>query len=341
MSEWWRPRRHWERPPGRFLPATYDAHLPLVSSEAQKKIARAWCGTEAYGWKKAECTAGVLRTLEDPAKVRRLVDSLGPYEKKALGLLRSLGGEAAGREFAFEVASLGIEPPDRSSGYGGEAGVARLLNPLIGHGLLLPRWREDRGSWLGGDPRVGYQDTPERVFSDERILRAVEPVAPEPLAVHAVEGPSEGRWRRPGEALLPFLSLAQALARVGPLQTRSHGGPTPAAWRRLSKETVRIAKEDAPLPRTLALALATGLAEFDPFDRRISLSKDARDRLRRPYAEQARGWFDALRSHSALAAEALGTGGGGDLPAEAGGLRGFPFDLDDSAESLAHSLSLR
>ncbi|HET6201653.1 MAG TPA: hypothetical protein VFI25_02495 [Planctomycetota bacterium] len=345
MSGWWRPRRRWERPSARFLPATYEAHLPLVNSEALKRIARAWCGSDANRWRKEECVAALLRWLDDPSKVRRLLDSLGPYERKALGILRALGGEADEEEYALEVASLGIEPPRYQFGWRSslrDTKTARLLNPLIGHGFLLPRWREDRVPSSGGEPLLDYYHAAGSVFSDERILRAVEPIAPAPLPVSPVEGPAEGRWRRPAEALLPVVSLVQAMRRVGPLQTRANGAPTPPAWRRLSKEVARTSEEEAAsLPRTFALSLATGLAEFDPFERRILLSRDADARLRRPFPELARSWVEALRAHSSFSTRVPRTGGEGDAFDEETGLREFSFDLDDSSEGLPHAMSLR
>ncbi|MGH7149816.1 MAG: hypothetical protein ACREIU_03920, partial [Planctomycetota bacterium] len=115
----------------------------------------------------------------------------------------------------------------------------------------------------------------------------------------------------------------------------------PPAWRRLSKEIARISKEEAgSLPRTVALAIATGLAEFDPYERRIFLLRDADARLRRPFPEQARTWLDALRAHSSFAARETRTEGE-EVGSEETDLGGYSFGLDDSSESLPHAMTLR
>jgi XPB/Ssl2-like helicase family protein len=336
LSGWGRGRRG---RPGRWLPPTHEAHLPLLDSEALKRIARFWCGGDAARWRKEECVAQVLRSLGDPAKVRRLLDS-GPYARKALGILRALGGEAEARECAIEIAALGLEPPPgrfESHWRHGQTLATRLLNPLIAYGLLLPRWREGRSSSFGMDPLLGDFHEHGRYFSDERILREVEPVAPSPLPLAPVEGSPAGKWRRPAEVLLPLATLARALSRGGEMHARATGAPTPSAWRRLSKE-VEVPEEEASLARMFALALATGLAEFHEYERTIRLARNVEDLLRRPIPEQARGWFEALRAHPSFASRVpWETPAGIDEDPDAR----FPLDGEDSWESLPHAIALR
>src|SRR2546430_14812288 len=58
-------------PPPRPLRLSYATHLPRLSAETLKRLARMWVGREASRLNKQACIQAICQGLTDPAAVRR------------------------------------------------------------------------------------------------------------------------------------------------------------------------------------------------------------------------------------------------------------------------------
>src|SRR5437870_12506973 len=95
-------------PPPRPLRLSYATHLPRLSAETLKRLARMWVGREASRRNKEACIQASCQGLTDPAAVRRVIADLPDVERAGLGLLKRYGQAVPTEVLATEVLMLSL-----------------------------------------------------------------------------------------------------------------------------------------------------------------------------------------------------------------------------------------
>src|SRR5438093_4716996 len=125
-------------PPPRPLRLSYATHLPRLSAETLKRLARMWAGREASRLNKEACIQAICQGLTDPAAVRRVIADLSDFERAGLGLLKRYGQSAPTEVLATELLMLGLPSEDHRahhaswSARGG--GDYKVMNGLLHSG---------------------------------------------------------------------------------------------------------------------------------------------------------------------------------------------------------------
>ena len=287
-----------------LLPLVYEEHLPRFNATVLKRLARVWGGKEASKLNKDDCIRTIVQALAKPAIVRAVVDDLSAFEKAALGLLKFHGQTAPTREFAMQLLMLGLPFDDSSASYrygsyGGDSYAA--LNQLLNKGLLVLRDWEDTYGYHSGPTISEYYYRPE-VFTDLRLLTLLEPVPPVPLELLPVTGVGAGRAKQPGEVVLRFIAMAEALRKIGRIDLTKKGRPTKPFLTKLTKTLGwgDLQTTDTPLPDAalffFVLFDRAGFLRRLP-DSTVGLDSSLGKTLDSPYEAQASTW---ARAYSGL-----------------------------------------
>ena len=274
-------------------PATCLARL---NADRLKKIARLWVGKDANKLNKEGALRAVTHGLGDPRAIRAVVAGLSDFERTGLGLIKARGGHAVyteelvGELLMFDLPFAGKEH------YGGyHDGVGThfgSVNALLDTGLII---RID-----GSGERITRYEPGLGVYSDAKVLAAVDPLVPKPLAIEPRPGPPAGSVRRPTEVLLECLALARVLSAVPPIPLTARGLRSKSALARIGKPLGW--KEHAVSLRNalgfyLSLFEAAGLLREVPEERCLALDRaHAEALLAEPYPEQTRRWARAYRA---------------------------------------------
>jgi hypothetical protein len=306
MSAWWSQGR-----PGgasEVRPQDYLSCVSKLGSADIKRIARLWVGPAAYKATKDACFAGIRAALDDPERVRGLVARLSEFEQAALGVLKARGGCTPPDDLASELAAPGLEgPPSLRRLRHGSGGPYDLLNELLDKGLILAV--SPGSGWnrpvFHIDP--SYYGVPEMVFSDRRLLAAVEAVPPRPLELPSLPAVGASWMRRPGEVMLDFLGVLGAVRRWGDLPTNKTGLLSAAAMKRLTKALGWEGRDEGrrdtpgivcPAPFYLQVLQALGLVVQEPATGHLRVSPEGGGCVERPFREQAKAWVNAYRNLS-------------------------------------------
>ena len=287
----------------KLLPLVYEKHLPRFNANVLKRLARVWVGKEATKLNKDSCIQAIIQALAKPATVRAVVSDLSAFEKAALGLLKFHGQTAPTREFAMQLLMLGLPFDDSASyGYGSYGGDSyAALNQLLNKGLLVLRDWEDTYGYHSGPTISDYYYRPE-VFTDLRLLASLEPVPPVSLDLLPVTGVGAGRAKQPGEAVLRFIAMAEALRKIGRIDLTKKGRPSKPFLTKLTKRLGwgDLQTTDTPLPDAalffFTLFDRAGFLQRLP-DSSVGLDPDISKTFDSPYEAQASTW---VRAYSAL-----------------------------------------
>jgi hypothetical protein len=178
--------------------------------------------------------------------------------------------------------------------YGAEDAHYSGVNALLNTGLLI---RLD-----GSGQPIGRYSPSLAVFADKRVLAAIEPVPPKPLAIKPVAQEAAGWVRRPGEVLLRLVALVQALRDVGGIALSAKGLRAKPAVAKLAKALGWNEEPATPAPTALADPLgfylslweAAGLLRAAPGTLLLMVDEPrAQAVLAQPFAEQAGQWARA------------------------------------------------
>ena len=293
-----------QRRTAKLLPLVYEEHLPRFSATVLTRLARVWVGKDATKLNKDGCRQTIIQALAKPATVRRVVSGLSAFEKAALGLLKFHGQTAPTREFAMQLLMLGLPFADSSSrygsgSYGGDSYVA--LNQLLNKGLLVLRDWEDTGGYPSGPTMSEYYYRPA-VFTDLRLLALLEPVPPVSLDLLPVAGVGAGRAKQPGEVVLRFIAMAEAVRKIGRIDLTKKGRPTRPFLTKLTKTLGWGDLQTTDTPLSDAARFFFGLFDCAGFlqrlpDSTVGLDPGISKTFDSPYEAQASTW---ARAYSAL-----------------------------------------
>lgn len=252
----WGSRRSYYVP--QPLPLDYGAHLAKYNADVVKRVARTWVGKDYGKLAKDACTRAIVSALTDPTAVERVVAGLSPFETAGLGLLKHYGQTAPTLAFAVELLMLGfpLQSREKQRGYGYHYGTSLVytgLNSLLSKGLALLR-DTDHGNGAGHTLEVDQYHFRPEVFADRHVLTGVAVVPPLPLPITPVADVGEsGLALQPAEVVLRFVSLAEALRKIGRIELTRKGRPAKPFLTKLGKalgwEATLDRTPDTPLPQ--------------------------------------------------------------------------------------------
>lgn len=278
------------------------ACLARLNADKLKKLARLWVGKDAYKMNKEASLRAVTHGRGDAGAIRAVLASLSDFERAGLWLIKARGWRTAyTEELAGELMMLGFPYKGQVDGrryfYSFEDSAHAAVNALLDTALIM---RAD-GS---GQHHSRYSPS-LAVFADAKVLAAVEPVAPKPLAIEPVPARAPGWLRRPGEVLLQLLAMRRALSEVPEIPLTARGLRAKPAISRLGKllgwTGAGAAAAPAPFPNELDFYLslfeAAGLLREMPGERLLRLDGLKADAaLAVPFTAQARRWARAYRA---------------------------------------------
>ena len=233
----------------RQMPAL-DSYLSGLNADKLKKLARLWVGKDVYKMNKDMALAAVRKCFDDADAIRAMVTRLSDFERAGLGLIKRRDGRLAYTEaLAGELLMLGLPFKGQRDGlhdyyYGAEDAHYSGVNALLDTGLLI---RLD-----GSGQPIGQYSSSLAVFADERVLAAIEPMSPQPLAIKPVAQDAAGWVRRPGEVSLRLVAFVQALRDVGGIALSAKGLRAKPAVAKLAKALGWNEEPATPAPTALA-----------------------------------------------------------------------------------------
>lgn len=263
----------------------FDADLSRVRADELKKMARMWGGNSLT--RKDQCLALIQQGLADPEKVRAAVATLLPWEANALALLKAAGGMLDGAALCVALRATGVHMPATRFPYGDDR--IDVLSVLIHRGLVLSA-HEHEPTYLQsyGSPNV---------YSDERLLAAVDAPKIIPFKIGPIPLPDTTIYRRPQSVALDLIGLLQAVENQGGIGLTQSGALRISDIRRLAKavgwaeETTKI--DGLAFPNlTMALVYALwhgGILKGD--GGRLAFAVPVNAFAARPYAGQVRQVF--------------------------------------------------
>lgn len=253
----------------------FDAYLAKMRVESLKSMARIWGGRSQM--RKAKCIETIVSGLADAHQVKAVVARLNSFERTVLALLKEMDGEAEVGALALAIRISVYEAPT-SQKYASDPAVS-LLEALIRRGLVM----SDNGSnYLFFSSHI-YSSEPRMVFSDERLLAAVETVEFVPFAISLTQAPLRTTARRPATVLLDIMELLLSIDELGGLPLTKSGTVRKNTLRKLmctlgwemdsfAIDWLTFPHPDLAFPATLQ---HSGLLVFDDEFLELGVSHDA------------------------------------------------------------------
>ncbi len=199
----------------------FDSYIGTANAEPLKKMARMWGGD--YKLRKAESIALICQGIANPKKVKEVVASLADYERTALALAKKMGGMIGIELLGLGLRASGVSiPPSKY-----DERLKDIVRPLVEKGLLL-----SNSSWslfsLDGYGR-------NEVFSDYRLLAAVDQLQCESLSLASTDNPAASTYRQGAVVALELIGILQALEKLGGLGLTKSGDVRVNDLRKLTK----------------------------------------------------------------------------------------------------------
>lgn len=230
----------------------FHLYLEQANVEALKKAARLWGGNSQL--RKAECIALICQGLANPQKVKEVVAALEPHERTALALSSHLGGVIGIEALGLGLRASGVPVP--ASKYFDQ--LKDLVRPLVEKGLFLCN-----SSW-GLFSLDGYEGN--EVFSDDRLLDAVEELKCEPLRLTPASNPNASTIRQGAVVSLELIGILQAIENLEGLGLTKSGEVRVNDLRKLTKalkwQNDKIAFDGMVFPQP-TLAWVSALTQAD------------------------------------------------------------------------------
>ncbi len=230
----------------------FPLYLEQANVEPLKKAARLWGGDAKL--RKAECIALLSQGLANPQKVREVVAALEPHERTALAIAKQMGGVIGIESLGLGLRASGVSiPPSRHHDQ-----FKDIVRPLVEKGLFLCN-----SSW-GLFSLDGYGV--DEIFSDYRLLDAVEKLECEPLSLVPTQNPSALTVRQGAVVSLELIGILQAIENLARLGLTKSGEVRVNDLRKLTKalkwQNEKIAIDGLEFPQP-TLALVSALYQAD------------------------------------------------------------------------------
>ncbi|MGB0384083.1 MAG: helicase-associated domain-containing protein [Ardenticatenaceae bacterium] len=264
------------------LPRYFDDYLPNINVKELKRMARLWGGLHLT--RKADFIGIIKAGLRDPFKVRQVVAQLTPFERDALGWLKKLGGKVEPSHLFFGLRASGIPVPEPEVRSYHREESKTLCVPLVKRGLLLvdsarePAYLSDFGH--------------VKVFSDDRLLAAVDEPQCRPLLLNPSVSPEGSIFRPAPTVMLDMIGFLQAIEDNHGVRLTKSGTIRVGDLRKLSRSR-GWQLEDTPINGmpfpTLALAFIKALRNVGLLTSKgqiLQLKESGSEFAKRPYTEQ-------------------------------------------------------
>ena len=192
------------------LSRRFDSYVPQVNADKLKKMVRAYGGDAKM--RKQECVDFLLAALADPERVSKAIESLEPFERLSLALVKQMGGAADYRAVGVGVLASGINVSIRMRRFNF---FDELATHLVERGILL-NGGYSVGSFYAGHGRV-------QLFSDPRLLAHVGPPQVETAGLPAAPTPTVTTVRMPPTVVLELIGFLQTLDSMNGLRLTQKG----------------------------------------------------------------------------------------------------------------------
>lgn len=205
----------------------FDPYLQGLRADELRQMARLW--VDRPPMRKNDCIALITAGLVDRASVCTAVAKLQPFERAALALARRHGGFIEANALRAELQMTGLALPDEQAhnpfiGYTNHA----LIQRLIRSGLFLAVSDRDHTFYTA----TFY--TRQVLFSDERLMAAVDGIECRSIEIQPVEPPLQ-LLRRPQTVLMDLIGFAQAVAGLGAISLTKAGAPRVSDLRKIAR----------------------------------------------------------------------------------------------------------
>ncbi|MDJ0576626.1 MAG: hypothetical protein QNJ65_15835 [Xenococcaceae cyanobacterium MO_234.B1] len=199
----------------------FDLYLAQENAEPLKRMARLWGGD--YKLRKAQSIALICQGLANPQKIKEVIASLTDYERTALAMAKQMGGMIGIETLGLGLRASGVSIPPSKYDYE----LKDLVRPLVEKGLFL-----SNSSW-GLFSLDGYGGN--EVFSDYRLLAAVDQLQCESLSLTSTDNPAASTYRQGAVVALELIGILQALEKLGGLGLIKSGDVRVNDLRKLTK----------------------------------------------------------------------------------------------------------
>ena len=186
----------------------FDSDLPKIGSDKIKLLAKLWGGNAKM--RKEECLACISAGLRDPERVRAAIESLQPWERNALALIKHMGGVITNHALKIGLLASGLHIR-RASSYRDE-----FVDDLFRRGLILAVHSYDP------EPSSSSYEN-SVVYSDERLLAHIGQPEYLPLEILPREMPGEIHYRRPSAVAMDIMGLLDAIDGMGGIKITQSG----------------------------------------------------------------------------------------------------------------------
>jgi hypothetical protein len=188
-----------------------DSLIPLADSADLKALAKLLGGSGSL--RKDECIRIVLAGLNQPEKVKVLLEHVAPFERATLALLNRLGGLVDERVLGVSLRTLGVPLPTSAER---RADDYDLIAALKRHGILF--YRDGRSRYGYGSSMYDYVFVPVPMLADERLLAQADALEIVPFPISPAASPDSIRSRRPQNVTLDLIAVLQAIDSMGGLR---------------------------------------------------------------------------------------------------------------------------
>ncbi len=188
---------------------------PLIAD-----VAKSW-GIDK-GYSHTQFKNAITRALKDPQQIQRLIAGLQPYERLALEIAKSQGGQISTSILATTLQLLEVEHPFKVQ-YNSDNDFAQAL---IRRGIFIPEIRSNT---------LYYNPNYDLLMSDERILAQVGEAKFPQIPLKVTSAPDASSYRPAASVVFSILGFMQAIADLGGVKLTKSGVPQVNSFRKLMK----------------------------------------------------------------------------------------------------------
>jgi Helicase conserved C-terminal domain len=198
----------------------FESYFARLTESLVADMAKSWGVDKKLS--QGQNVQAIIQALNDPKQVQRLIAGLQPYERLALEIVKSEGGQISSSMLAIVLRLLGVEHPFNID-YNSDDDLAKSL---ISSGVFIPEINRDR-----------YYNNPnyEILMSDERILAQLGSSQFPPLPLLTTTAPSASSYRSPASVVFSILGFMQAVADLGGIKLTKSRTPQVNSLRKLMK----------------------------------------------------------------------------------------------------------
>jgi len=198
----------------------FENYFTRLTAPLIADMAKCW-GIDK-GYSQSQFKNAITRALKDPQQIQRLIAGLQPYERLALEIAKSQGGQVSTSILATTLQLLEVEHPFKVQ-YNSDSDFAQAL---IRRGIFIPEVRSNT---------LYYNPNYDLLMSDERILAQVGEAKFPQILLKTTSSPDTSSYRPAASVVFSILGFMQAIADLGGVKLTKSGTPQVNSFRKLMK----------------------------------------------------------------------------------------------------------